>query len=172
MNVHLDDIGEPARLRRPDYAVAMTTPPMATPRMAAGVLFRDRHGRVLLVKPSYKEGWDIPGGYVEPGESPKHAARREVLEELGIEPSIGRLLVIDWAPGPNEGDKVLFIFDGGRLDETHLSSPAPDEIKDIRFWDSADLSKALPARLHDRLANALRAHIEDTYLEHGIATDA
>jgi 8-oxo-dGTP diphosphatase len=140
--------------------------------MAAGVLFRDQDGRVLLVKPSYKQGWDIPGGYVEPGESPKQAARREVIEELGIEPSIGRLLVVDWAPRPNEGDKLLFIFDGGRLDEAHLSSPAPDEIKDIRFWDSADLSNVLPARLRDRLANALRAHIEDTYLEHGIATDA
>jgi len=75
---------------------------MATPRVAAGVLFRDAQGRVLLVKPTYKDGWDIPGGYVEPGESPKQAARREVLEELGIEPPIGRLLVVDWAP-PERG---------------------------------------------------------------------
>jgi len=35
---------------------------MATPRVAAGVLFRDAQGRVLLVKPTYKDGWDIPGG--------------------------------------------------------------------------------------------------------------
>ena len=53
---------------------------VATPRVAAGVLFRDVEGRILLVKPSYKEGWDIPGGYVEPGESPKQAAAREVRE--------------------------------------------------------------------------------------------
>src|SRR2546427_4897446 len=69
-----------------DYAGQVTTtPPMATPRIAAGVLFRDPDGRVLLVKPTYKAGWDIPGGYVEPGESPKQAALREVREELGIE---------------------------------------------------------------------------------------
>ena len=96
-------------------------PPMATPRMAAGVLFRDPEGRVLLVKPSYKAGWDIPGGYVEPGESPKQAAQREVLEELGIEVPIGRLLVVDWAPHPNEGDKILFIFDGGSCLKAHSS---------------------------------------------------
>jgi ADP-ribose pyrophosphatase YjhB (NUDIX family) len=88
---------------------------MATPWMAAGVLFRDERGRVLLVKPSYKAGWEIPGGYVEPGESPKQAASREVREELGVQPPIGRLLVVDGAPHPDEGDKVLFIFDGGEL---------------------------------------------------------
>src|SRR6266545_4601620 len=124
-----------------------TAPPMATPRMAAGVLFRDAAGRVLLVKPSYKAGWDIPGGYVEPGESPKQAARREVLEELGIEVPIGRLLVVDWAPHPDEGDKVLFIFDGGRLETMNLASPAPNEIDEIRFWTERDLPGLLPARL-------------------------
>ena len=50
----------------------------ATPRVAAGVLIRDDAGRVLLVKPTYKDGWEIPGGYVEKGESPHAAATREV----------------------------------------------------------------------------------------------
>jgi 8-oxo-dGTP diphosphatase len=144
-----------------------TAPPMATPRMAAGVLFRDADGRVLLVKPTYKDGWDIPGGYVEPGESPKQAARREVLEELGIEVPIGRLLVVDWAPHPNEGDKVLFIFDGGQLQNRNLSSSAPDEIEEVKFWAEGDLPRLLPTRLRDRVANALRANGADTYLEHG-----
>jgi 8-oxo-dGTP diphosphatase len=135
--------------------------------MAAGVLFRDADGRVLLVKPTYKAGWDIPGGYVEPGESPKQAARREVLEELGIEPPIGRLLVVDWAPHPNEGDKVLFIFDGGRLDDRNLSSAALDEIEEVKFWPEGELPRLLPARLRERIANAMKANGADTYLEHG-----
>jgi len=140
--------------------------------MAAGVLFRDADGRVLLVKPSYKAGWDIPGGYVEPGESPKDAARREVLEELGIEPPIGRLLVVDWAPHPNEGDKLLFIFDGGRLDDPKMSSPAPDEIEEIRFWSADELPKVLPIRLQSRVASAVRANGADIYLEHGTHADS
>ena len=37
----------------------------ATPRVAAGALFFDDRGRVLLVHPTYKDTWDIPGGYVE-----------------------------------------------------------------------------------------------------------
>jgi 8-oxo-dGTP diphosphatase len=147
-----------------------TPPPMATPRMAAGVLFRDQGGRVLLVKPTYKAGWDIPGGYVEPGESPKQAAQREVREELGIDPPIGRLLVVDWAPHPDEGDKVLFIFDGGQLDAGNgLYGADPDEIAEVRFWTGADLATALPMRLRQRVASALRAG-HDTYLEHGALT--
>src|SRR5882762_554164 len=121
-----------------------SAPPMATPRVAAGVLFRDAAGRVLLVKPTYKAGWDIPGGYVEPGESPKRAAEREILEELGLEVRPGRLLVVDWAPHPNEGDKLLFIFDGGQLNSTPSSSPSPEEIEDIRFWSTDDLAELLP----------------------------
>jgi 8-oxo-dGTP diphosphatase len=144
---------------------------MATPRVAAGVLFRDAQGRVLLVKPTYKDGWDIPGGYVEPGESPKQAAHREVLEELGIEPPIGRLLVVDWAPHPAEGDKVLFIFDGGQmLDQTTPTSADANEIETVRFWRIDDLGQALPARLQARIASALRVN-GDAYLEHGTLTD-
>src|SRR4051794_6081139 len=43
-------------------------------------------------RPTYKAYWDIPGGYVEPGETPRDACVREVYEELGIRPPIGKLL--------------------------------------------------------------------------------
>jgi mutator protein MutT len=60
--------------------------------MAAGVLVRD--GRVLLGlrradRATYPGVWDLPGGHVEPGESPPAAARRELREELGIEAELG-----------------------------------------------------------------------------------
>lgn len=81
--------------------------------VAAGVLFFDDVDRVMLVEPTYKDDWDLPGGYVESGETPAQAAAREVREELGIAVTPGPLLVADWAPHPNEGDKLLLIFDGG-----------------------------------------------------------
>ncbi|MEV6793642.1 NUDIX hydrolase [Streptomyces sp. NPDC051320] len=71
----------------------------ATPLMAAGALFFDEAGHVLLVEPTYKDYRDIPGGYVEQGESPLQACVRELREELDITPPIGRLLAMDWALG-------------------------------------------------------------------------
>ena len=56
----------------PDQYVAS----LARKRMAAGALFRDANGRVLLVNPVYKNTWDLPGGAEEAEESP-HAACRQ-----------------------------------------------------------------------------------------------
>src|SRR3954463_1877066 len=136
---------------------ALSPPPMARPRVAAGLLVHDDQGRVLMVKPTYKDGWDIPGGYVEPDESPAQAAERELVEELGLRRPPGRLLVVDWAPHPAEGDKLLFVFDGGRLTSSDVAvlSPDGDEIAEARFWSANDLDELAPARLVRRLRLAL-----------------
>lgn len=52
---------------------------------ALGALFTD-HDHVVLVSPCYKDHLDVPGGYIEYGETPHEAAVREVAEELGIAP--------------------------------------------------------------------------------------
>lgn len=108
---------------------------------------------------------------VEPGETPREACEREVAEELGIHPRIGPLLVADWAPSQAEGDKILFIFDGGQMaspltDQVVL--PA-DELSEWRFHSEADLENALIPRLARRVLAALEAkrRTRTTYLEHG-----
>ena len=67
----------------------------ATPRVAAGALFLDDRGRVLLVHPTYKDTWDVPGGYVERGESPAAACQRELKEELRIDRAPILLINVD-----------------------------------------------------------------------------
>src|SRR5690242_18439391 len=64
-------------------------------RMSAGVILRDDHDRVLLVEPSYKPYWEIPGGVVEHDEAPWSTAVRELHEEIGLRRAHGRLLVVD-----------------------------------------------------------------------------
>ncbi|MCX9193540.1 NUDIX hydrolase [Carbonactinospora thermoautotrophica] len=149
--------------------------PMARPRVAAGVLFFDENDRVLLVRPSYKPGWDIPGGYLHPGETPTQAAAREVHEELGIKPPIGPLLVADWAPHPAEGDKLLFVFDGGILTPEHRAQIRldPAEIAEYAFHDPALLGHLLIPRLARRLTTAVEARQlgQPVYLEHGTRPD-
>ncbi|MFJ9843051.1 NUDIX domain-containing protein [Kitasatospora sp. NPDC101155] len=142
---------------------------VAQPRSAAGVLRRD--DRALLVKPTYKPGWEIPGGYLHAGETPSEGAAREVKEELGITPPIGRLLVADWAPHPTEGDKLLFVFDGGILPLNQLDRIAVDqvEISEHAFHSRDQLDSLLIPRLARRVhaACAARAHTGTVYLEHG-----
>lgn len=146
---------------------------MARPRMAAGLLIHDDAMNILLVKPTYKDGWDIPGGYVEPSESPAHAAERELLEELGMARPCGRLLVVDWAPHPAEGDKLLFVFDGGALVPGDGAQPRPDgvEIAEARFWPPTAFGDLMPARLARRLQLAVGALSSSEpsamYAEHG-----
>lgn len=149
------------------------TPPMAKPRVAAGALFFDDQNRVLLVQPTYKDGWDIPGGYVEPGETPIEACEREAKEELGSNRKVGRLLVVDWAPSTQEGDKILFIFDGGDLDVDAAGLALPvDELRAAAFHAPGTLHTLMPNRLALRLKEAVYARStgHTTYLEHGRQT--
>ncbi|MBF9133191.1 NUDIX hydrolase [Plantactinospora sp. S1510] len=82
--------------------------------MSSGAVFFDDDDRVLLVDPTYKKYWNLPGGGVDAGETPRAACVREVREELGLDVSIGPLLVVAWtADGPD--GKLFFVFDGGVL---------------------------------------------------------
>lgn len=145
--------------------------PFASPRVAAGALFFDTEGRILCVRPTYKPGWDLPGGYLRPDETPTEAAAREVAEELGIKPPLGRLLVTDWAPNPGEGDKLLFIFNGGTLADEYrmLIELEPGEIAEYAFHDPALVYDLMAPRLARRVTAAVAARIKRTtvYLEHG-----
>lgn len=140
--------------------------------MASGALFFDDRDRVLLLETTYKDYRDIPGGYVETGESPLQACAREVREELGIAPAIGRLLAVDWAPSPAEGDKVLYIFDGGTLsaeleDAITLETA---EIKAYAYHSIAEVDELTIPRLARRIRAAAVARAEGrvSYLEHGL----
>src|SRR5215469_2715077 len=58
---------------------------MSKKRMAASALFLNEQGNVLIVKPTYRPDWLLPGGSVEDHESPREACIREVREELSLE---------------------------------------------------------------------------------------
>lgn len=143
--------------------------PIARACAAAGVLFFDEDGRVLLVRTTYGAGWDIPGGFLRPGETPTEAAAREISEELGITPPIGRMLVVDWAPTPEDGDKILFVFDGGQLTPEHIAQIKldPVEIAGYSYHDPDLLGQLLIPRLTRRITMALRVRSsgEAIYLE-------
>lgn len=142
----------------------------ATPRVAAGALFLDPAGRVLLVHPTYKDTWDIPGGYVERGESPATACRREVREELSLDRGPLRLAAVDWAPNDREGDKLLFVFDCGPLGEDEARIQLDGHELDRWEWVARDrLADYLIPRLARRIGSLMTGDIEGgAYFEHGV----
>lgn len=144
------------------------TPEPTGETLAAGVLLFDECDRVLLVDPTYKPGWEFPGGVVEPGEPPARAGMREVAEELGLRlPDVPRLLVIDWemAQPPGYGGLRL-LFDGGRLpaaDAEQLLLPGA-ELRGWRFATEDEAASMLPPVRLSRLRWALRARERRTVL--------
>ncbi|MCU1645403.1 MAG: ADP-ribose pyrophosphatase [Nocardia sp.] len=133
---------------------------LARKRMAAGVLFRDPAERVLLVEPSYKPNWEIPGGAIEADEAPWATAQREVIEELGRHLAVGRLLVVDYVrPQDSRPEGVVFVFDGGVLaeDETASLVLRDGEILSASFHTLEQAGARVKPLLADRLSAALTA---------------
>lgn len=115
-------------------------------RAVATVLYTDVAGRVVVVEPVYKPGWELPGGAVEPDESPWQAARREIAEELNLQLSACRLLVLDYSPArPGRIDGLVAVFDGGVLNEAEIAQirqPA-DELSSYAFVQASELGNVL-----------------------------
>lgn len=146
-----------------DYATYIA----GLPRVLAGAatLFRDAGGRVLLVRPNYRDGWALPGGTIESdtGETPRQGARRETREEIGLDVEPGRLLVVDWVPGPGRPPIAAWMFDGGILGEEQLSAIRlqEEELLEWRLVEPAELERYLLGQLRHRVAAALESLAAD-----------
>ena len=118
---------------------------------------------------TYKQEWDLPGGVVDPHESPAHAVIREIREEMQVEVSPPTLVAVNWLP-PWRGwdDAMLFVFDLGIDDDVvtraHLE---PRELRALH-WCTLDQVEGRAAPYVTRLLRRLAQQTEGTaYLEDG-----
>ncbi len=120
-------------------------------------LITDEGGRVLIVRPEHKKGWIFPGGYVEVGEAPSDACRREILAEIGVEiPRPVRLLSVDYRGSFEE--YIMFIFDGGTFtDEMVRSIKLPPSLLEYKFATKEEALLLLRPNSARRLAPTLDA---------------
>jgi len=134
--------------------------------VSAGALIFDPAGRLLILKPTYKSGWTIPGGVMEAdGESPWEACQREVREETGLEVSRGRLAAMDFRPAkPGRLAGIRYLFDCGQVADEALADVKlqPEEISDSRLVPLPEALNLLRGPISRRVQSATQGHF---YLE-------
>lgn len=154
-----------------DGFIALLNSSLPTKRAIAQGVLRDPDGRVLLCELTYKAEWDLPGGVVDPSESPAACVVREVREELAVDVEVQGLLAVNWLP-PWRGwsDATVFVFDLGTADSDLLARTTLErrEIRALHFADEEEW-EARVAPYNQRLLAFLAAHTGPTaYLEDGL----
>ena len=158
----------------PDRYVA--PPGYEVPRLpgSAGALIYDQSGRLLILKPSYKPKWTIPGGQIEADdESPWEACRRETFEECGLRVDRGRLVCVDFLSSRQDRPGgVRFLFDCGAFTERALSAITlqAEEILEYRFVELDEALARLSGPLRRRVGKGAHAK-RCLYLEEGRRVD-
>lgn len=141
-------------------------------RAIAQGLIRDDEGRVLMCELVYKRYWDLPGGVVDPDESPARTVVREIEEELGVTAQVRRLAVVSWLPAwQGWDDAVLFAFEATVPREQWADSVLEArEIKAIHWCDDATLAAQAAdytTRLVRRAVQQIDGGVGTAYLEDG-----
>ena len=141
--------------------------------MSAAVLFVDESDKVLLLKPTYRDDWNLAGGVIEESESPLDGAIRETKEELGI--SVAKqdltLSAVDYRPAKDGFvDKLYFYFFGGVLTSDQIDSIVlqEEEIEEMRFVTLDEAKGLLSKWTYRQVALSLKSRGEKgIYLESG-----
>lgn len=147
----------------PEAAVEVAAEEPWPPRIpaSAGALIRDERGRLLILEPTYKARWTIPGGVMEAdGETPWEACRREVLEETGLDVTRGDLVAVDFLrPRATTGKPggMRFLFDCGTFADDVLAGVVvqEEEIKQHRLAPVEEALSLLSGPVRRRVAAAL-----------------
>lgn len=128
------------------------------PRVAVGAMVLEER-RLLLVQRVFspeKGKWCLPAGYLDPGELPEQAARREVLEETGLEVHIDGLETV-YGDASGRGASIILVYratrTGGVLaaadDAVDARFCALDNLPEIAFASTADIILRAQAQFTD-----------------------
>jgi len=128
--------------------------------LTASARVNDSDGRIALIQNSWADGWFVPGGAVEPNETPEEAAQREVHEEIGLNATVEEPLVVLEQTYMSEKDgsdrfSALFVVYSasadGEIPPVSQLGKTDDEIEAAQWFET------IPDDLHDD--NLLRPYL-------------
>ncbi len=106
--------------------------------VTTGAVVVDERGRVLLLEHRFRKGsgWGIPGGFMEKGEQPIDALRRELREEIGMEIEQAELAFVRALEKPRQ---VEIIFHCRALQKERVAEPRSVEVRKLEWFKLEDL---------------------------------
>jgi len=111
---------------------------------AVAAVIHDSQGRLLLQEKASGEGWSLPAGAIEPGESPAQAVLREIAEETGFSAAVVRILGVFGGesfrytyPNGDEVEYVVTLFQCRLVD--HGGGPLDCETRSIAYFARAEM---------------------------------
>jgi ADP-ribose pyrophosphatase YjhB (NUDIX family) len=140
--------GAPRRVRR--WGVWLAEPRFM---VTVGAVVMDEGGRVLLLQHEFRmgSGWGIPGGFMEQGEQPVEALRRELREEIGVELAAAELISVRTLRRPQQVE----IHFRCRLREGANAQPQSMEINRAGWFEANALPPELSRDQRRIIADAL-----------------
>jgi RimJ/RimL family protein N-acetyltransferase/8-oxo-dGTP pyrophosphatase MutT (NUDIX family) len=156
-----------------DGFIGVLNAALPTKRVIAQGLIRNSANEILLCELTYKQEWDLPGGVVDPHESPAQAVIREVREEMQVEVFPQSLVAVNWLPSwRGWDDAMLCVFDLGVDDQViERSRLEPRELRALH-WCTLDEVEHRAAAYVTRMLKRLEHQTAGTaYLEDGADPD-
>jgi 8-oxo-dGTP diphosphatase len=138
----------PSRAR---LALIRSTQKKFTVSVAAIII--DRDGKVLILEHLLRpgSGWGIPGGFIEPGEQPETAIRREIREETGIELENLKMLRVRTI---NRHVEILF-----RAESDGTAEVKSREIKSLGWFAASEMPAEMSPAQKSVVEKVLRGEI-------------
>jgi ADP-ribose pyrophosphatase YjhB (NUDIX family) len=136
----------PRRVRR--WTTRLTQSRFA---VTAAAIILNADGEVLLLKHTFRPGtgWGLPGGFLQAGEQPEAALRRELLEEVGLELGECKLYKVRVFKKPSQMEIVFLCYAMGE------PRPQSIEIRRHGWFTCNDLPDGLPADQHQLILKAV-----------------
>jgi 8-oxo-dGTP diphosphatase len=122
-----------------------------------GVIIHD--GKLLTVTHQHDPSFVcLPGGHLEAGEDPVECLKREIIEELGVTPTIGRLLYVNtFVDKKRDVQPIEFFFEITNSEEfvnfTDYARTHEHEIESWHWMDSNDYHRLLPEKFAQDFRN-------------------